>query len=253
MEESFKVKHLIISSRVPYIVNSVTNERIRIGKHDLATLILLCKNAGNIVPKEDLLSYAWSGKIVTEGSLVQSIRIIRNILGDNGKEQKILKTVSKVGYILDPESVQKSNFDVETKKLETKKENIKIQFKSEKKTVKELIFNLVSIFVFFFLLFVAVSITLRDSAKSKNIILYESDKLVVYSNNSQNEELKFSYEEVEGIVNDFCDISFIYVFIGEKISYSVIKPGAMIYNKIIIANDGFESFSIVEDIRNEFC
>ncbi|KYN23965.1 hypothetical protein AUQ44_19350 [Vibrio cidicii] len=110
-----------------------------------------------------------------------------------------------------------------------------------------------SIFVFFFLLFVAVSITLRDSAKSKNIILYESDKLAVYSNNSQNEELKFSYEEVEGIVNDFCDISFIYVFIGEKISYSVIKPGAMIYNKIIIANDGFESFSIVEDIRNEFC
>ncbi|MCW1889195.1 winged helix-turn-helix domain-containing protein [Vibrio chagasii] len=44
------------------------------------------------------MNRAWPGKHVSEGSLTQSISAIRTLIEDDGKQQKYLKTVAKVGY-----------------------------------------------------------------------------------------------------------------------------------------------------------
>ncbi|WP_341665371.1 winged helix-turn-helix domain-containing protein [Vibrio sp.] len=88
-----------------------TNQDLRMGTHDLLTLYVLCCHAGEVVSKEALIEKGWPGKIVSDSSLTQSIRNIRTLLGDNGKDQRWLKTVSKVGYMLDASIVKELGND----------------------------------------------------------------------------------------------------------------------------------------------
>ena len=88
-----------------------TNQDLRMGTHDLLTLYELCCHAGEVVSKEALIEKGWPGKIVSDSSLTQSIRNIRTLLGDNGRDQRWLKTVSKVGYMLDASIVKELSQD----------------------------------------------------------------------------------------------------------------------------------------------
>lgn len=97
----YKVINWIVNSDLLLVINSISHEERRIGRHDSFVLNILCDNAGKIVTKETLLNNAWPGKHVSEGSLTQAISNIRHLIEDNGKEQKYLKTISKVGYKLE--------------------------------------------------------------------------------------------------------------------------------------------------------
>ncbi|CAH8207844.1 Transcriptional regulator [Vibrio aestuarianus] len=63
-------------------------------------LELLLHNQGAVVSKECILQEVWGERIVSASSITQSIAQIRLILGDNGKEQRYIKTVPKQGYML---------------------------------------------------------------------------------------------------------------------------------------------------------
>lgn len=107
MKRAFKVKQFILIEDSVFLLDSKTNQQLRIGTHDLLTLKELCLHAGKIVAKESLLEKGWPGKIVSDSSLTQSIHNIRTLLGDNGKEQKWLKTIPKIGYVLNESIVYK--------------------------------------------------------------------------------------------------------------------------------------------------
>src|SRR5882757_8981066 len=57
----------------------------------------LAENAGRIVPKDELIGKVWSGRSVTDDSLVQCINEIRNATGD--RDRQIIKTVPRRGYL----------------------------------------------------------------------------------------------------------------------------------------------------------
>ena len=59
----------------------------------------LAGNAGRLVGKEELFAAVWPEVEVTDDSLVQCIRELRQLLGD--KEHRLIKTVSRRGYLLD--------------------------------------------------------------------------------------------------------------------------------------------------------
>ncbi|MDE1211835.1 winged helix-turn-helix domain-containing protein [Vibrio aestuarianus] len=63
-------------------------------------LELLLVNQGKVVSKQTILHEVWGDRIVSASSITQSIAQIRLILGDNGKEQRYIKTVPKQGYML---------------------------------------------------------------------------------------------------------------------------------------------------------
>ncbi|KXO08995.1 Transcriptional activator ToxR [Moritella sp. JT01] len=110
----YKVKQWILISDYSMLKNTITDEEKRIGSHDFLVLLLLCENSGNIVHKQKLLEYAWAGKHVSEGSVAQAISNIRNVIDDNGKDQKHLKTIPKIGYKLDScvvEIIDEPTFD----------------------------------------------------------------------------------------------------------------------------------------------
>jgi DNA-binding winged helix-turn-helix (wHTH) protein len=62
-------------------------------------LSYLALNAGRLVPKQELLDAVWAGVVVTDESLVQSIRQLRQKLGDEG--HLLIKTVPRRGYRLE--------------------------------------------------------------------------------------------------------------------------------------------------------
>ncbi len=61
----------------------------------------LARNAGRLVEKQELFETVWPDVEVTDDSLVQCIRELRHILGDT--EHRLIKTVSRRGYLLDAE------------------------------------------------------------------------------------------------------------------------------------------------------
>ena len=101
----YKIKNWLINSDHPLVTDLIKNEEKRIGYHDHLVILMLCESAGQIKTKEELLKGAWPGKHVSEGSLTQSISAIRTLIEDDGKAQKYLKTVAKVGYKLEEDAV----------------------------------------------------------------------------------------------------------------------------------------------------
>jgi len=81
----------------------------KLGSADYKILEILIANLDKPVSRDTLFEQAWEGKIVSDARLTQSIFNIRYALGDDGKAQKILKTIAKKGYMLSGEHVAFDN------------------------------------------------------------------------------------------------------------------------------------------------
>jgi DNA-binding winged helix-turn-helix (wHTH) protein len=92
--------------RFDRFVLDFTRGCLRLGEQEIdlppkafQVLSYLALNAGRLVPKQELLDTVWAGVVVTDESLVQSIRQLRQKLGDEG--HRLIKTVPRRGYLLD--------------------------------------------------------------------------------------------------------------------------------------------------------
>ena len=62
-------------------------------------LLMLVKNAGHVVEKDDLLDEIWKDSFVEEGTLTRNVSWLRKKLASNGeKNTKFIETVPKRGY-----------------------------------------------------------------------------------------------------------------------------------------------------------
>ena len=64
----------------------------------LAVLEYLVTNSERVVTKIELLDDVWGDRFVSESALTSRIKLARKACGDNGREQRILKTVHSRGY-----------------------------------------------------------------------------------------------------------------------------------------------------------
>ncbi len=60
-------------------------------------LHLLVKNAGALVTKDQLIEEIWGGRIVSESAMSARIAAVRRAVGDDGKQQRIIRTVARRG------------------------------------------------------------------------------------------------------------------------------------------------------------
>lgn len=61
-------------------------------------LAFLVQNAGRALSKQELLDHVWPERYVTEAALNSRVMVARKALGDNGHEQRYIKTVHGRGY-----------------------------------------------------------------------------------------------------------------------------------------------------------
>lgn len=70
-------------------------------------LELLATHAGKLVTKDQLIDVVWQGRIVSEATVSARINAARVAVGDNGKDQAIIKTVPRRGFeLVAPVSIQ---------------------------------------------------------------------------------------------------------------------------------------------------
>ena len=75
------------------------------------TLVVLVRNAGSLVTKEQLLNEVWPDTIVEENNLDKCIYTIRHSLGDSPSQHQYIQTVRKHGYRFSAEVRSNDGFD----------------------------------------------------------------------------------------------------------------------------------------------
>ena len=60
-------------------------------------LVYLIENRGRVVSKDDLLNAVWNGRIVSESTLISRINAARRAIGDDGDQQRLIRTVARKG------------------------------------------------------------------------------------------------------------------------------------------------------------
>jgi len=61
-------------------------------------LMYLLERRGRVVDKRELLDALWPDSVVTEASLTQAVRKLRQLLGDGADRQSVIRTVSRRGF-----------------------------------------------------------------------------------------------------------------------------------------------------------
>jgi TolB-like protein/DNA-binding winged helix-turn-helix (wHTH) protein/Flp pilus assembly protein TadD len=75
------------------------HEEIELRPKSFDVLRYLVENAGRVVSKDEIFGAVWADVIVTDSSLVQCVREIRQALDDEA--QRLVKTVARRGYLFD--------------------------------------------------------------------------------------------------------------------------------------------------------
>ncbi|MCV2888133.1 alpha/beta hydrolase [Ruegeria aquimaris] len=72
-------------------------------------LHLLARNPGRLVSRDEILAEVWNGRIVSESAISARIAAARKAVGDDGKAQRIIQTVTRRGLQMVAEVVEHSD------------------------------------------------------------------------------------------------------------------------------------------------
>ena len=61
-------------------------------------LHLLIQSRDRVVSRDDMLAAVWHGRIVSEATLSSRVNSARTAIGDNGDEQRLIKTLPRKGF-----------------------------------------------------------------------------------------------------------------------------------------------------------
>src|SRR5439155_1156878 len=88
---------------------SLRGDVVRIEPQAFDLLEYLIQNRGRLVSRDDLIASVWAGRIVSDSAMTTRINAARCAIADNGKAQRLIKTVPRkgirfVGTVLEKEA-----------------------------------------------------------------------------------------------------------------------------------------------------
>lgn len=63
-----------------------------------ALLALLIQNRARLVSKDEIIDRVWDGRFISESAVSSRVKSLRQSLGDNGTEQRFIKTIHRRGF-----------------------------------------------------------------------------------------------------------------------------------------------------------
>ncbi len=74
------------------------NQTVNAEPQVLEVLAYLVINRGRLVPKDELLDNIWGDRFVSESALTSRVKAARRAIGDDGRTQRLIRTVHRRGY-----------------------------------------------------------------------------------------------------------------------------------------------------------
>jgi TolB-like protein/cytochrome c-type biogenesis protein CcmH/NrfG len=74
------------------------SDRVALEPQVFDLLVHLLENRDRVVTKDDLIAAVWDGRIVSESTLTSRINAARKAIGDTGRDQKLIRTISRKGF-----------------------------------------------------------------------------------------------------------------------------------------------------------
>src|SRR3974390_2038381 len=71
---------------------------VSVGPQVFDLLVYLIRNRHRVASKDDLLDALWGGRIVSESTLASHINAAPKAIGDNGQNQRLLRTIARKGF-----------------------------------------------------------------------------------------------------------------------------------------------------------
>lgn len=88
------------------LIHKDNGEMRRLGEYQFKLLLVLIKHAGQTLTRDELNVLVWERRVIGNNSLPNAIHALRCALEDDGKQQRIIKTIPRKGYTLEPEFCQ---------------------------------------------------------------------------------------------------------------------------------------------------
>ena len=85
------------------------NTLVPVGPQVFDLLTYLIKNRDRVVSKDDLIASVWGGRIVSDSTLDSHINAARKVVGDSGKEQRLIRTTTRKGIRFVGEVIEKAD------------------------------------------------------------------------------------------------------------------------------------------------
>ncbi|MBP2168255.1 DNA-binding winged helix-turn-helix (wHTH) protein [Erwinia toletana] len=95
------INNWLIDISAGALIHQQSGEQRRLGEYQLKLLIVMIKHADQILTREELNTLVWERRVIGSNSLPNAIHALRVALEDDGKQQRIIKTIPKKGYMLD--------------------------------------------------------------------------------------------------------------------------------------------------------
>jgi DNA-binding winged helix-turn-helix (wHTH) protein len=79
----------------------VNGEEVALERKAFAVLVLLAREPGRVLSRDEILDVVWGHTHVTPAVLSRIIAVLRHALGESGEESQYLHTVHGIGFRLD--------------------------------------------------------------------------------------------------------------------------------------------------------
>jgi DNA-binding winged helix-turn-helix (wHTH) protein len=70
-------------------------DQVKVEPQVFDLLVYLIENRGKLIDREELIESIWGGRVVSDSAITARISAARKAVGDNGKDQLVIKTLSR--------------------------------------------------------------------------------------------------------------------------------------------------------------
>lgn len=99
----YSVNGWLLDRNINAIVHLRSGETKRLGEYQFKLLACLAQHAGQPLSRNELTALVWHRRVIGDNSLSNAIHALRVALEDDGKQQRVIKTIPKKGYLLEAE------------------------------------------------------------------------------------------------------------------------------------------------------
>ena len=93
------------------------SEPVAVGPQVFDLLIHLIENRDRVVSKDELFDVIWRGRTISESTLNSHVNFARRAIGDNGQEQRLIRTIARKGFRFVGEVREAPSQDAEKSKV----------------------------------------------------------------------------------------------------------------------------------------